>query len=99
MAGARLEVTLLDTLKTILHSITRELGVYRCALAHPAMPWLPRILLGAAIAYFVLPIDILPDFIPVIGQLDDLLIVPGLVWLALRFMPPTILTECRSKAA
>ncbi len=86
----------MQTLKTIYQSVQRELGVYRCVLAHPATGWLPRLLLGAALAYFVLPVDILPDFIPVLGQLDDLLIVPGLVWLALRLIPAEVVVACRA---
>jgi len=66
-------------------------------LKHEEIPWLARVLLGAAIAYFVSPIDLIPDAIPVLGQLDDLLIVPGLVALALRMVPKEVVEECRLK--
>jgi uncharacterized membrane protein YkvA (DUF1232 family) len=56
---------------------------------------LSRILLGAAIAYFLTPIDFIPDFIPVLGHLDDLIIVPGLIWLSFRFIPPGVIRSCR----
>ncbi|MBI3159564.1 MAG: DUF1232 domain-containing protein [Chloroflexi bacterium] len=85
----------MSTFRDIAHTLSRELGIYRRALAHPRTGWAPRLLLTAALAYFVLPIDILPDFIPVIGQLDDLLIVPGLIWLALRLIPGDVMAECR----
>ena len=65
----------------------RELAVYRCALRHPRTPLAARLLLGAAVGYALLP---------VIGQLDDLIIVPGLVWLALRLIPPAVMDECRA---
>ena len=52
-------------------------------------------LLWLAIAYLLLPFDLIPDFIPVLGQLDDVLIVPGLVYLALMMIPPDIIDECR----
>lgn len=52
-------------------------------------------LLWLAIAYLLLPFDLIPDFIPVLGQLDDVLIVPGLVYLALMMIPSDIIDECR----
>ena len=88
MIGARLA--------DLARSFKRELAVYRCALAHPDTPWMARILLGAAVGYALLPFDLIPDFLPVIGQLDDLIIVPGLVWLALRLIPRTVMDACRA---
>jgi uncharacterized membrane protein YkvA (DUF1232 family) len=81
--------------KALLDRMARELDVYRRVITHPRTPWLPRLLLGAAVAYFVSPIDVIPDVIPVLGQLDDLLIVPGLLWLAFRLLPPDVIEECR----
>jgi uncharacterized membrane protein YkvA (DUF1232 family) len=85
----------LDRLKAVGKRIAVEISFYRQILVHPDTPWLSRILLGAAIAYFVSPIDLLPDVIPVIGQLDDLIIVPGLVWLAFRLIPAEVIADCR----
>jgi uncharacterized membrane protein YkvA (DUF1232 family) len=56
-----------------------------------------RWLLGAAVAYALSPIDLIPDFIPVLGHLDDVLIVPLLVWLALRIVPAHVVAEHRSR--
>jgi uncharacterized membrane protein YkvA (DUF1232 family) len=56
------------------------------------------LLLGAALAYLVSPVDLVPDFIPVLGQLDDLVIVRGLVWLAMRSIPRDVMAECTEKA-
>ena len=52
-----------------------------------------------AIGYLLLPFDLVPDFIPVIGQLDDLLIVPGLIYLALKMIPDEVVAECHRKVA
>lgn len=54
-------------------------------------------LLWLAIAYVLLPFDLIPDFIPVLGQLDDALIVPGLVYLALMMIPKEVIEECRQR--
>ena len=63
------------------------------------MPRRAKWLAGAAIAYAVSPIDLIPDFIPVIGHLDDLLIVPSLAWLALRQIDPRVLADLRTQAS
>lgn len=77
----------------------RELTVYRLAMRHPRTPRASRLLLGAAIAYALSPVDLIPDFIPVVGHLDDLLVVPLLVWLALRLIPRDVIDECRQRAS
>lgn len=64
-------------------------------LRHPQTPWLARVLLGLAVGYLLLPFDLIPDFIPILGQLDDLVIVPGLFWLGIRCVPPEAIDECR----
>ena len=58
-----------------------------------------KFLLTVAIFYAVSPVDLIPDFIPVIGFLDDLLIIPGLVILALRFVPNEVVADCRLRAS
>ncbi|MFA9460672.1 YkvA family protein [Thiohalorhabdus methylotrophus] len=76
----------------------RELGVYRRVLGHPGTPRAARWLLGLAVGYALSPVDLIPDWIPLLGQLDDLVLVPLLVWLALRRVPGEVLAECRREA-
>lgn len=56
-----------------------------------------KVLIGAAVAYALSPIDLIPDFIPVIGHLDDAVIVPLLLVAALKLIPNDVLEECRAK--
>ena len=84
-------------LKQVTREVKRELAVYRLVLADSRTPRPAKILLGLALGYLVMPFDLIPDFIPVLGQLDDILIVPGLVLLALRMIPKEVVAECRAK--
>jgi uncharacterized membrane protein YkvA (DUF1232 family) len=86
-----------EKLKTYAKSLKREIKVYQLVLTDPRTPWLPKMILGFAIAYLLSPIDLIPDFIPVLGQLDDLIFIPALVWLALKTIPTDIITDCREK--
>lgn len=73
---------------------------YALALAYrdPRVSWGAKLFAGLVLAYAFSPIDLIPDFIPVIGYLDDLVIVPAGVALALRMIPPNVMDEARSAA-
>ena len=86
-------------LRKIAASVRTELKVYRLILVDKRTPWLARALLGAAVAYALSPIDIIPDFIPVIGHVDDLIIVPLLVIAALKLIPKRVIADCRARVA
>jgi uncharacterized membrane protein YkvA (DUF1232 family) len=77
----------------------RELAVYRRVLADQRTPFAAKMFLGCAIGYLCLPFDLIPDFIPVIGHLDDAVIVPALVYVALRFVPSELVAEHRRQIA
>jgi uncharacterized circularly permuted ATP-grasp superfamily protein/uncharacterized membrane protein YkvA (DUF1232 family) len=79
--------------------LKRELEVYRRVLGDARTPWLPKLLLGLAVGYAVLPFDLIPDFVPVIGHLDDLIVVPVLVILALRLLPAASWTIAGGRGA
>ncbi len=68
------------------------------AARDPRTPLLARLLGLTVAAYAFSPIDLIPDFIPVLGQLDDLLIVPPGLWLAIRLIPPSLMAEFREAA-
>lgn len=89
---------MIKKLKNIGRVFKREIAVYRGVANDARVPRIAKMLLGAAIAYALMPFDLIPDFIPILGQLDDVIIVPGLVWLACRFVPREVLEEHRSRA-
>jgi uncharacterized membrane protein YkvA (DUF1232 family) len=84
-----------DKLKKTGLAIKGELDVYRRVLKDKRTPRIAKILLGLAIGYLLLPVDIIPDFIPVIGHLDDLIIVSSLVIIALKMIPKEVIGDSR----
>ncbi|MFD1122190.1 YkvA family protein [Methylophilus flavus] len=75
----------------------QEVAFYRALQKHPQTPRLAKILLWLALGYLVLPFDLIPDFIPVIGQLDELVIIPLLLYLALKVIPVNLRQACRDE--
>jgi len=87
----------MGVLRDTAAKIKKEFAVYRLVLKHPETPFLAKILLGLAVGYILLPFDLIPDFIPVVGHLDDLVIVPALVYAALKLIPKGIVESCRKE--
>jgi uncharacterized membrane protein YkvA (DUF1232 family) len=87
----------MSVLRDTAARIKTELAVYRLVLKHPRTPLLAKVLLGLAVGYALLPFDLIPDFIPVLGHLDDLVIVPALVILAMWLIPQEVVAECRKE--
>jgi uncharacterized membrane protein YkvA (DUF1232 family) len=69
------------------------------AIRDPRTPWLARLAGTLVVAYALSPIDLIPDFIPVLGYLDDLILVPLGLWLTLKLIPPQVIAEARTRAA
>ena len=80
-------------------AMRREVLVLWLAARDPRVPPLAKAIAAATVAYALSPIDLIPDFIPVLGLLDDLLLVPAGLWLALRLIPPDLVAELRIAAA
>lgn len=68
------------------------------ARKHPATPLLAKALTVFVVAYALSPIDLIPDFIPVLGYLDDVILLPILIWLTVRLIPEQVMAECRIQA-
>lgn len=65
---------------------------------HPDTPWYAKALGLLVVAYALSPIDLIPDFIPVLGYVDDILLLPALIWLTVKLLPQSVLAECRVQA-
>ena len=65
---------------------------------HPGTPWYAKLFVAGIVAYAFSPIDLIPDFVPVLGYLDDLILIPMGIALAIRMVPPAVLAECRARA-
>ncbi|MCX7025177.1 MAG: YkvA family protein [Spirochaetes bacterium] len=88
-----------EKLKANARRLKSEVYALYLACRDPGTPWCAKILAGLVVAYALSPIDLIPDFIPVLGQLDDLILVPAGIALVLRMVPPGIMASCRERAA
>lgn len=79
-------------------TLKRDALVLGYAARDPRTPWHARALALLAVGYALSPIDLIPDFIPVLGFLDDAILLPVLIWLALRATPHAVLEDCRARA-
>jgi uncharacterized membrane protein YkvA (DUF1232 family) len=84
-------------LKSAYAAFRREAAVYRRVLRDRRTPLLARVLLGLAVFYALSPVDLIPDCLPGVGHLDDLIIVPLLIWLALKLVPAAVIIEARHR--
>lgn len=85
-------------LKDWARSLKRDVVALWLAARDPRVPWYAKALAGLVAAYALSPIDLIPDFIPVLGYVDDLIIVPAGVWLVVRMIPPELMVEFRDQA-
>ncbi|WP_434131561.1 YkvA family protein [Methylocaldum sp. GT1BB] len=90
---------LLIELKQRARRLKAEAFALYLAARHPGTPWYAKLLAAAIVAYAFSPVDLIPDFIPVLGYLDDLVLIPLGLALVIRLIPSAVLAECRSAAA
>ena len=87
-----------DTTRGWARRIKRDVMTLWFARSHPATPWYAKAMGAFVVAYALSPIDLIPDFIPVLGYLDDVILLPVLIWLTVRLLPPEVLSESRQQA-
>lgn len=89
---------ILDSTRAWARRIKRDALTLWFARSHPATPWYAKALGGFVVAYALSPIDLIPDFIPVLGYVDDVILLPVLIWLTVRMLPHEVLAESREAA-
>ena len=90
--------TFIDTTRAWARRIKRDAITLWFAKSHPATPWYAKAMGAFVVAYALSPIDLIPDFIPVIGYLDDVILLPVLIWLTVQLLPAGVLEDSRQKA-
>lgn len=91
-------VALLAGLKERASRLKSEVYTLYLVARDPRTPWFAKLLAGVVVAYAFSPIDLIPDFIPVFGYLDDLILLPLGIWLAIKLVPPEVIEDCRTRA-
>jgi uncharacterized membrane protein YkvA (DUF1232 family) len=91
--------TVLEIWRAKVKAVKREVVAIALAARDPRTPWAARVLILAIVAYAASPIDLIPDFIPVLGFLDELLLLPAALYLAIRMIPAEAMADARVRAA
>ena len=89
---------MLKALISKLITFGKNIQILVYAYRNKSCPLIAKLMIGVTLVYFFSPIDLIPDIIPVIGMLDDVIIVPLLVWIALKLVPVSILTTAKQQA-
>lgn len=90
---------MLSRIRKWARTLKRDTVTLYLAARDPRTPWYAKGVAACVVAYALSPIDLIPDFIPVIGYLDDILLIPIGLWIAIRLMPNDVIEDCRSRAA
>ena len=87
-----------QNLRALARRIKRDGVTLWFACRDARTPWWVKAMAALAVAYALSPIDLVPDFIPVLGYVDDVILLPGLIWLVVRLMPTNVRDDCRQQA-
>jgi uncharacterized membrane protein YkvA (DUF1232 family) len=91
-------VGLMESFKQRARTLKRETHALYLAARDPRTPWIARLVVALVAAYALSPIDLIPDFIPVVGLLDDLVVVPLGIMVAVQLVPAEVMADCREQA-
>ena len=88
----------LTALKQRARQVKVDLIALSLATRDPRTPWYAKLIIAGCVAYALSPVDVIPDFIPVLGLVDELIFIPIALALAIRFIPEEVLVDCRRRA-
>ena len=91
-------MSIIENLKNKVKLLKEDIFVLSIAYVDKRTPFIAKVMIGITVGYLLSPIDLIPDFIPVIGFLDDLVIVPLLILLSIKLIPKIVLQDARDKA-
>jgi uncharacterized membrane protein YkvA (DUF1232 family) len=91
-------MTVFADLAERVRAVKRELLALALAVRHPSTPWYAKVVVAGCVAYAVTPVDFIPDAIPLVGLIDDLIFISLAIALAVRFIPAPVLAECRARS-
>jgi uncharacterized membrane protein YkvA (DUF1232 family) len=94
-----MKFAIFESLKSKAGKLKRETFALYLATRDPRTPWYAKAVATLIVAYALSPIDLIPDFIPILGYIDDVLLLPLGIWLVLKMIPSEVMAECRTKAA
>jgi len=94
-----MKFAILENLKSKASELKRNIFALYLAMRDPRTPCYAKALAAAVVAYALSPIDLIPDFIPILGYLDDIILLPLGIWIVLKLIPRKVMMECRAKAA
>ena len=86
------------SLRKRAHELKVELMALALAARHPLTPWYAKFVVAGCVAYALTPVDFIPDALPLVGFIDDLIFIPLAIALAVRFIPAPVLADCRARS-
>ena len=90
--------TVMGQLKQRARQLKADTYALYLACRDPRVPWYAKVIVACVVAYALSPIDLIPDFVPILGYLDDLILIPAGISVALRLIPSEVIQACREKA-
>ncbi|OCA88149.1 hypothetical protein A8F94_10055 [Bacillus sp. FJAT-27225] len=87
-----------NKIKAWAKQLKRQIFILYFAYKDERVPWYAKVFTAVIVAYAFSPIDLIPDFIPILGYLDEVILLPIAIWFALRMIPEAVLSDCESKA-
>jgi uncharacterized membrane protein YkvA (DUF1232 family) len=88
----------MNTWRERAQRLKTEMVALSLAVRHPGTPWYAKFLVAGVVAYAVTPVDFFPDVVPILGFIDDLIFIPLVLGIAVKFVPDAVLADCRGRA-